>query len=76
MQTAQEVYAAARDLPSVERLRLAALILDDLARNEEERQRARIAREERRAREIEIINRNADRLNVEALDVLNYQIEL
>lgn len=36
----------------------------------------RRARAERDAREIEIINRNADRLNEEAMDVLNYQIEL
>ncbi len=31
---------------------------------------------ERDARDIEIINRNADRLNAEAMDVLSYQIPL
>jgi metal-responsive CopG/Arc/MetJ family transcriptional regulator len=33
-------------------------------------------REERDARDIEIINRNADRLNREAEDVLEYQADL
>jgi metal-responsive CopG/Arc/MetJ family transcriptional regulator len=33
-------------------------------------------RNEQNARDIEIINRNADRLNAEALDVLAYQIQL
>ncbi|MBI1762697.1 MAG: antitoxin family protein [Acidobacteria bacterium] len=36
----------------------------------------RQAKREREARELEIINRNADRLNAEAMDVLDYQIEL
>ena len=36
----------------------------------------RLSKAERDAREIEIINRNADRLNEEAMDVLKYQIEL
>ena len=36
----------------------------------------RLSKAERDARDIEIINRNADRLNEEALDVLEYQIEL
>jgi predicted DNA-binding antitoxin AbrB/MazE fold protein len=34
------------------------------------------ARAERDAREIEIINRNIDVLNEEAIDVLSYQVEL
>ena len=34
---------------------------------------ARLERSKREAREIEIINRNADRLNAEACDVLEYQ---
>lgn len=33
-------------------------------------------RNEQNARDIEIINRNADRLNAEALDVLAYQVQL
>jgi hypothetical protein len=33
----------------------------------------RLARAEREARDIEVINRNADRLNREAMDVLGYQ---
>ncbi|MEK7832130.1 MAG: antitoxin family protein [Acidobacteriota bacterium] len=36
----------------------------------------RLSRQERDARDIEIINRNADALNEEALDVLSYQVEL
>ena len=36
----------------------------------------RMSRAKRDAIELEIINRNADRLNEEAMDVLNYQIEL
>lgn len=36
----------------------------------------KLSKAERDAREIEIINRNADRLNEEAMDVLQYQIEL
>ncbi|RME97383.1 MAG: hypothetical protein D6768_19755 [Chloroflexi bacterium] len=35
-----------------------------------------IARDQQNARDIEIINRNADRLNAEALDVLAYQGQL
>ncbi|MGA2133806.1 MAG: type II toxin-antitoxin system CcdA family antitoxin [Bryobacteraceae bacterium] len=34
---------------------------------------ARLERAKREARDIEIINRNAERLNAEALDVLDYQ---
>lgn len=36
----------------------------------------RLSKAESDAREMEIINRNADRLNEEAMDVLKYQIEL
>jgi metal-responsive CopG/Arc/MetJ family transcriptional regulator len=36
---------------------------------------AQIVRRERNARDLEIINRHADRLNKEALDVLAYQGE-
>lgn len=35
-----------------------------------------IIRQQQNARDIEIINRHADRLNAEALDVLAYQIPL
>ena len=35
-----------------------------------------IIRDQENARDIEIINRNADRLNAEALDVLAYQVQL
>ena len=35
---------------------------------------ARLAREEQNARDLEIINRQANRLNNEALDVLSYQV--
>ena len=35
-----------------------------------------IIRERQNARDIEIINRNADRLNAEAQDVLAYQVPL
>ena len=35
---------------------------------------ARLAREEQNARDLEIINRQANRLNHEALDVLTYQV--
>ena len=35
-----------------------------------------LSRQERKAKDIEIINRNADRLNEEAMDVLDYQIDL
>ena len=34
---------------------------------------AHMARMKREARDVEIINANADRLNTEALDVLDYQ---
>lgn len=34
----------------------------------------KVSRQERDARDIEIINRNADALNEEALDVLSYQV--
>jgi Arc/MetJ-type ribon-helix-helix transcriptional regulator len=37
---------------------------------------ADLVRQEREARDIEIIDRNADRLNREALDVLSFQVEL
>jgi metal-responsive CopG/Arc/MetJ family transcriptional regulator len=37
---------------------------------------ARLERDELNARDLEIINRNADRLNCEAADVLDYQVEL
>ena len=36
----------------------------------------RLSKAERDAKDLEIINRNADRLNKEARDVLEYQIEL
>lgn len=36
----------------------------------------KMTRQERNVRDIEIINRNADALNEEALDVLSYQVEL
>ena len=35
---------------------------------------AEIERREREERDIEIINRNADRLNAEAMEVLEYQV--
>lgn len=35
-----------------------------------------IIRDQQNARDIEIINRNADRLNAEAMDVLAYQVQL
>ncbi len=35
-----------------------------------------IIRDQQNVRDIEIINRNADRLNAEALDVLAYQVQL
>jgi len=35
-----------------------------------------IIRDQQDARDIEIINRNADRLNAEAMDVLAYQVQL
>jgi hypothetical protein len=35
---------------------------------------AQLARNERNARDLDIINRNADRLNQEAADVLTYQV--
>ncbi len=39
-------------------------------------EKRRLSKRERDAKDLEIINRNADRLNEEAMDVLNYQIEL
>lgn len=36
----------------------------------------RLIREQQNARDLEILNRNADRLNQEAADVLAYQVEL
>ena len=36
----------------------------------------RLSKAERNAKDLEIINRHADSLNEEALDVLKYQIEL
>ena len=36
----------------------------------------RLLREERDARDLEILNRNAERLNREAADVLEYQVVL
>ena len=35
-----------------------------------------IVRDQQNARDIEIINRNADRLNAEAVDVLAYQVQV
>ncbi|MBI1876886.1 MAG: hypothetical protein HYR94_01385 [Chloroflexi bacterium] len=35
-----------------------------------------VIRNQQNARDIEIINRNAERLNAEALDVLTYQVQL
>lgn len=35
-----------------------------------------LRRSQQNARDVEIINQNADRLNAEALDVLAYQVEL
>lgn len=35
-----------------------------------------LIREKREARDLEIINRNSKRLNQEALDVLNYQVDV
>jgi metal-responsive CopG/Arc/MetJ family transcriptional regulator len=35
-----------------------------------------IIRSQQNARDVEIINRNAERLNMEALDVLDYQTKL
>ena len=37
---------------------------------------ARLSRQEKRARDLEVINRRADDLNQEALDVLDYQVAL
>ncbi len=36
----------------------------------------RLIREQQNARDLEILNRHADRLNQEAADVLTYQVEL
>ena len=37
---------------------------------------ARVSRQEKKARDLEVINRSADDLNQEALDVLDYQVAL
>ena len=37
---------------------------------------ARLSRQEKKARDLEVINRSADDLNQEALDVLDYQVAL
>ena len=37
---------------------------------------ARVTRDEKKAKDLEIINRRADDLNQEALDVLGYQVAL
>ncbi|MBI4480352.1 MAG: type II toxin-antitoxin system VapB family antitoxin [Acidobacteria bacterium] len=37
---------------------------------------ARLSRQEKKARDLEVINRRADDLNQEALDVLDYQVAL
>ena len=62
-------------------------VLDELERRLPEQSRSaaieaalrdwllRLAREERDRREIDIINKNADWLNAEALDVLAYQAD-
>jgi len=60
--------------------------LDRIARGQTNRSRLieealrdlleRRARAERDARDLEIINRNADRLNDEAADVLGYQVRI
>jgi len=89
MQNAQEIYSTIRTLPSAELLRLAALILDDLAQATENKTAnesafdltetahdKRSAKAARRVRDIEIINQNADRLNEEAMDALSYQVEI
>jgi len=89
MQNAQEIYSTIRVLPSAELLRLAALILGDLAQaadNKSAREPAldlsevsrdrHAAKAARRAHDIEIINQNADRLNEEAMDALSYQVEI
>jgi predicted DNA-binding antitoxin AbrB/MazE fold protein len=57
------------DLPEGERMEL-TLIASSVAKEK------RLSKRERDAKDLEIINRNADRLNEEAMDVLNYQIEL
>ncbi len=57
------------DLPEGKRVGLTLVALAEV-------EARRVARAERNAREIEIINRNIDALNEEALDVLNYQVEL
>jgi predicted DNA-binding antitoxin AbrB/MazE fold protein len=57
------------DLPEGERVEL-TLVASSVAKEK------RLSKRERDAKDLEIINRNADRLNEEAMDVLNYQIEL
>jgi hypothetical protein len=46
--------------------------VDTLVKPENDTEMA-LSKEERYRREVELINRNADRLNKEALDVLSYQ---
>jgi predicted DNA-binding antitoxin AbrB/MazE fold protein len=57
------------DLPEGKRVGLTLVTLAEV-------EARRVARAERNAREIEIINQNIDALNEEALDVLSYQVEL
>ena len=57
------------DLPEGKRVGLTLTALVEV----EARRTAKAARD---AQEIEIINRNIDALNEEALDVLSYQVEL
>lgn len=57
------------NLPEGERVEL-AIVTSSIAIKK------RLSKRERDAKDLEIINRNADRLNEEAMDVLNYQIEL
>lgn len=57
------------NLPEGERVELTLVAFSEV-------EAKRLSKAEREAREIEIINRNADRLNEEAMDVLKYQIEL
>lgn len=57
------------DLPEGERVDL--MLVTSLVAKEKG-----LSKRERDAKDLEIINRNADRLNKEAMDVLEYQIEL
>ena len=43
---------------------------------EDEPVQSESGKRDRNARDLEIINQNAERLNEEALDTLNYQVEL